>query len=188
MKYLFFLLTLLSAETLAAQGRFTKQLVLQKNGEGKVVLIQDAEIDEIVNTPKRSNTQKAKDKSPSSPSNKEKSNKENAPAERPAHDAGEGTTPSPTHRIRAIGYRIQVFTGSNSHQDKLKAQAIGEKCKKAFPMLSAYARFISPRWICRVGDFRTREDALEYAEKIRAARIADEVHVVRCEVLLRSRE
>ena len=66
----------------------------------------------------------------------------------------------------------------------MKAYAIGETCQKKFPMLSVYPRFINPRWVCRVGDFRTHEDAQEYAKKIRASGISREVRIVRCEVLL----
>ena len=43
---------------------------------------------------------------------------------------------------------------------------------------------ISPRWICRVGDFKTHEEAEQYAAKIRAAHLSNEVRIVRCEVLL----
>lgn len=185
MRLLTLLLFVFATFSVQAQITFTEKLKEHKSGEGKVIVIQDAEIERAVNTnkpipPKEQKKTETKRKNETPAGQKEP---------RPDKlDTAETYTPGATRRVRAMGYRIQVFTGSNSHQDKLKAQAISEKCKKAFPMLSAYPRFISPRWICRVGDFKTREDAQEYANKIRAARIATEVHIVRCEVTLRVRE
>ena len=57
------------------------------------------------------------------------------------------------------GYRVQVFAGGNSRNDKIKAQNAGNAVKQAFPSQPVYVHFYSPRWICRVGNFRTYEEA-----------------------------
>ena len=57
------------------------------------------------------------------------------------------------------GYRVQVFAGGNSRDDKIKAQNAGNAVKQAFPSQPVYVHFYSPRWICRVGNFRTYEEA-----------------------------
>lgn len=57
------------------------------------------------------------------------------------------------------GYRVQVFAGGNSRADKIKAQNAGNAVKQAFPNQPVYVHFYSPRWICRVGNFRSYEEA-----------------------------
>lgn len=57
------------------------------------------------------------------------------------------------------GYRVQVFAGGNSRNDKIKAQQAGNSVKAAFPSQPIYVHFYSPRWICRMGNYRTYEEA-----------------------------
>ncbi len=57
------------------------------------------------------------------------------------------------------GYRVQVFAGGNSRNDKIKAQEAGNKVKAAFPDQPVYVHFYSPRWICRIGNYRTYQEA-----------------------------
>lgn len=57
------------------------------------------------------------------------------------------------------GYRVQVFAGGNSRDDKIKAQNAGNAVKMAFPSQPIYVHFYSPRWICRMGNYRTYEEA-----------------------------
>ena len=57
------------------------------------------------------------------------------------------------------GYRVQVFAGGNSRNDKIKAQQAGNAVKAAFPSQPVYVHFYSPRWICRMGNYRTYEEA-----------------------------
>lgn len=184
--------------TAYAQSGFMDHIRRSSEKSGKVVVNQDAEIDRVVNnttapektadsaSSRKSSASSSKDKDASSSrqtdqqGNEARSDKnvEKSDAEETAHTRGA------RQRYKAMGYRIQIFTGSNSHQDKQKAQEIGNKCQKQFPMLSVYAHFVSPRWICRVGDFRSHEDAEAYARKIRESRISTEVRIVRCQVLL----
>ena len=57
------------------------------------------------------------------------------------------------------GYRVQAFAGGNKRTDRQKAQNIGDAIKLKFPEQPIYVHFYSPRWICRVGNFRTYEEA-----------------------------
>lgn len=175
------LLACLAIASAGAQSSYTEHLTRKVPGKGTVVILQDAEIADIIN-----NRQKIASRpqgSTGTPAGGTKAG--GSSAGRPDGEEELRPTYSPKHqRVRAIGYRIQIFTGSNSHADKVKAYKIGEKCHKAFPMLSVYPRYYNPRWTCRVGDFKTREEASAYAQKIRAARISGEVRIVKCEVLL----
>ena len=101
--------------------------------------------------------------------------RENTPIHRDTHEsaqrpeqrkqeAGEQETePAPVDMRKKVmrrsykvnGYRVQVFAGGNSRADKIKAQNAGNSVKQAFPSQPVYVHFYSPRWICRVGNFRT---------------------------------
>lgn len=65
----------------------------------------------------------------------------------------------PRRSYKVNGYRVQVFAGGNSRNDKLKAQKAGNEIKAVFPEQPVYVHFYSPRWICRLGNFRTYEEA-----------------------------
>lgn len=65
------------------------------------------------------------------------------------------------------GYRVQVFAGGNSRADKIKAQEIGSRIKMAFPDQPVYVHFYSPRWTCRIGNYRSAGEAQSILQKIR---------------------
>ena len=153
---------------------YTRHLRQQKAGAGTVTVTQDAEIEALVNNEA---TKKKEEKKPLAGEKQEKPHHRQAPEQR-------FNLSGNRQRYKAKGYRIQVFTGGNSRADRQAARRMEQKCKKAFPELSAYVHFVSPRWICRVGDFRTREDANKYLHMIRKAQISNEARVVSCTVLL----
>ena len=65
------------------------------------------------------------------------------------------------------GYRVQAFAGGNQRKDKQKAEQVGNDIKQHFPDEPVYTHFYSPRWICRVGNYRTYEEAHEMLVNIR---------------------
>ena len=73
----------------------------------------------------------------------------------------------PRRSYKVNGYRVQVFAGGNSRNDKIKAQEAGNKVKMAYPELPVYVHFYSPRWICRVGNFRSYEEANIVLKRVR---------------------
>ena len=65
------------------------------------------------------------------------------------------------------GYRVQAFSGGNSRADRQKAENIGAAIKAHFPEEPVYVHFYSPRWICRVGNYRSYEEADRVLQQIK---------------------
>lgn len=86
-------------------------------------------------------------------------------------------------RRRIQGYRIQVYTGGNNRKSKQEALQMKDRVQKAFPELSVYIHFQAPRWICRVGDFISREEARPYLKELRKQRIAPEANIIASPIL-----
>lgn len=63
------------------------------------------------------------------------------------------------HATKVTGYRVQAFAGGNTRADKQRAQQIGDAIKMRYPDQPVYVHFYSPRWICRVGNFRSYAEA-----------------------------
>ena len=174
-----------------AQTPFTQHVRTQRAGEGKVRIIQDSIIEKVVNQPMTGKTAKPgkttgkTDKTTTKPKDDTATHPDNAAAK---HDNTEHENADNNETNKHVGsaktttmtaYRIQIFSGSNSHQDKQKAYDLAAKCKEKFPELSVYTKFVSPRWVCRVGDFKNLADAQNYASKIRAAHFTREVRIVK---------
>lgn len=69
---------------------------------------------------------------------------------------------------KVTGYRVQAFAGGNTRADKQKAQRAGNDIKMRFPDQPIYVHFYSPRWICRVGNYRSYEEAHRMLKAIKA--------------------
>lgn len=69
---------------------------------------------------------------------------------------------------KVTGYRVQAYAGGNSRADRQKAEQIGNAIKVKFPDQPVYVHFYSPRWICRVGNYRTQTEANAMLRKIKA--------------------
>lgn len=69
---------------------------------------------------------------------------------------------------KVTGYRVQVYAGGNSRNDRLKAEQTGNTLKMKFPEQPVYVHFYSPRWICRMGNFRNLSDARKVLIKVKA--------------------
>lgn len=81
--------------------------------------------------------------------------------------------------LKARGYRVQVYAGNNSRVARDQAAETAEKVKKEFPEMSVYTFFQPPRWLCRVGDYRSIEEADVAMRKLRATGAFKEVAIVR---------
>lgn len=89
-----------------------------------------------------------------------------------AEENGEGNVIDTSKKVmrqsyKVNGYRVQAYLGGNSRADREKAQQIGNAIKKKYPLEPIYVHFYSPRWTCRVGNYRTYEDAKEMLDKIK---------------------
>ena len=73
----------------------------------------------------------------------------------------------PRHGYKTTGYRVQAFAGGNTRRDRQKAERTGNAMRQLFPGEDVYVRFYSPRWVCRVGNYRTYEEAHQKMVEIR---------------------
>ena len=85
-------------------------------------------------------------------------------------------------RVRMNGYRVQVYAGGNSRDAKRRAYQVEGQVRSLFPDQPVYTRFVSPRWICHVGDFQTREEALELLSELRKTGRFSEAITVKCKI------
>ena len=168
-----------------AQSSFTQRLQQSKTGEGKITLTQSKAIDELVNGPAVTpattpaapkNTQKQTEKKENNTATNTNQDKESKPkvqpvvVERPDTvnlDAPEEIQKKIMKGTKMAGYRVQVFAGGNSRSDRIKAERIGSEIKGLFPGEPVYVHFYSPRWICRMGNYRTYEEAHEVLERVK---------------------
>jgi len=163
-----------------AQSTFTQRLQKSNSGEGKITVTQDRSIDELVNgktvvpvqaAPKnQSETTSKKQPETTTATPRQENNARDEKDERLAgtQETEETTTAAPdtidTRKkimkgYKVNGFRVQVFAGGNSRNDRLKAERIGNEIKTLFPAEPIYVHFYSPRWICRMGNYRTYEEA-----------------------------
>ena len=81
--------------------------------------------------------------------------------------------------LKSRGYRVQVYAGNNSRVARQEANDMAELIKTEFPELPVYAFFQPPRWLCRVGDYRSIEEADASMRRLRATGKFKEVSIVR---------
>ena len=70
-------------------------------------------------------------------------------------------------KIKAKGYRIQVFAGNNTRASKERANEADRYIRANYPDLSVHTEFRNPRWLCTVGDFLYYEEAYDVMRKLR---------------------
>ena len=70
-------------------------------------------------------------------------------------------------KIKAKGYRIQVFAGNNTRASKERANEVDRYIRAKYPDLPVHTEFKNPRWLCTVGDFLYYEEAYETLRKLR---------------------
>ncbi|MDD5896286.1 MAG: SPOR domain-containing protein [Prevotellaceae bacterium] len=178
MKVIAALLTLLCVASTSSAQTFTERLQRNVAGKGKVTVVHSAAIDKLVNGNQPDATPtKPKPVTPADTDKKATTHNEAKKTHTEAtktHTVATKTDDSkddfdiPTVDMRkkvmarsykVNGYRVQAFAGGNSRTDRQKAQNIGDAIKMQFPEQPVYVHFYSPRWICRVGNYRTYEEA-----------------------------
>ena len=101
----------------------------------------------------------------------------------PQGNAVVSTSPDGKQRVlKTSGYRVQVYAGNNTRNAKMQAQEKADKVRELFPELTVYATFAPPRWLCRVGDFRSMEEADATMRKLRASGEFKEASIVRDQI------
>ncbi len=166
----------------SAQTTFTQRLQEEKKGEGKITVTQDKAIEDLVNGPQTtvSTQQQKTTTTPQTTTRKEDDKKATATTEQ-QHKPDSGSTQRPTVAekeqrsdsttiddgrkkvmrggYKINGYRVQVYAGGNSREARIKAERTGREMNALFPGVPVYVHFYSPRWICRMGNYRTIEEA-----------------------------
>ena len=168
-----------------AQSTFTERLQKSNKGEGKISVTQDRSIDALVNGSSavtkqpENNKPEQKDKvtTPKDKAdNKDKAESKDKEKVAPKDNESQAIVVAPdtadVHKkvmkgMKINGYRVQVFAGGNSRNDRLKAERTGESIKVSFPGEPVYVHFYSPRWICRMGNYRTYEEAHEVLQRVK---------------------
>ena len=86
--------------------------------------------------------------------------------------------------LKARGFRVQVYAGNNSRLARNEASAVSEKVKENFPEMPVYTFFQPPRWLCRVGDFKSIEEAHVAMRQLKATGVFKEVTIVREQIII----
>ena len=184
MRRIITILTLCAGIAINASAQtFTQRIQQQNNnGQGTVTIHQDDDINKLVNsevlnnkpatqqntvtTPGTKATQPTTPNTPTTPGTKPSTTKPATPNSATAEndDETEETSPDLSKKVmrggvKVNGYRVQAFAGGNSRKDRIQAEQIGNNIKSHFANVPVYVHFYSPRWICRVGNYRTYEEA-----------------------------
>ena len=81
--------------------------------------------------------------------------------------------------LKARGYRVQVFAGNGSRVAREEANEVAKQLQQEFPDIPVYTYFRSPRWLCRVGDYRSVEVADAAMRLLKKTGKFKEVSIVR---------
>jgi cytoskeletal protein RodZ len=181
MRYLITILILcIGICTNADAQSFTQRIQKTTKGKATITIHQDASIDELVNNTSVNGS------SPDQTSNKTthaKTTPTTTSTTKPAtteiiantdnsNKQEDNDDPDLSKKVirnghKVMGYRVQAFAGGNSRADRQKAEQIGNSIKSQFPNEPIYVHFYSPRWICRVGNYRTYEEAHQMLTNLR---------------------
>ena len=169
MKKLITILLILCAASTASAQNFLDELQKKQQGQGTVTVTESKEISDLVNgtaalAAKKLAAEKEREKARLL-AEKEKKEKEESELEIPVIDTRKKVM---KNSYKVDGYRVQVFSGGNTRSDRMKAEQIRDKLKAAFPDQPIYTHFYSPRWICRMGNYRTFNEANSYCKKVKA--------------------
>ena len=174
---------------------FTQRIQQQKAGQGTVTIHESTEIDQLVNESKlgpvaspTSTTKPATTKptttkpSTTKPSNTTTNDPSKASSQSAQEETSEEGAAEPTKKImtggyKINGYRVQAFAGGNSRKDRQQAESVGNQIKSSYPGVPVYVHFYSPRWICRVGNYRTYEEAHQMLLSLRKMGFSEAVVV-----------
>ena len=180
MKHFIQILVLSISIPLGADAQtFTQRLQRQPAaGQGSVTVHQSDSIDQLVNTTvltvKQTPTTKPTTTTPTHPNSATSTSGSTSTTSATSNSStggdSEQTELSPKvirggHKV--AGYRVQAFAGGNSRKDRQKAEQIRNSIKSHFPNVPVYVHFYSPRWICRVGNYRTYEEAHQMLVSLR---------------------
>ena len=160
----------------AGAQTFTQRLQKQPAaGQGSVTIHQSDSIDHLVNSvvlsPTKSTTTKTVTTTHTNTTSPTTATSQaNKPATTTPQVVETPDTTSTQKMLRGqkvMGYRVQAFAGGNSRKDRQQAEQVRNNIKSHYPNVPVYVHFYSPRWICRVGNYRTYEEAHQMLVSLR---------------------
>jgi len=170
------IITLCVGCVIAANAQtFTQRLQKVVAGMGKVTVTQSAEIDDLVNGTQNDSAKKTDEKTATAQQNEKTTARFTIPRDTTSASDSADLTPGDNRKkvmrggIKVNGYRVQVFAGGNQRKDRQLAEKTGNELKTLFPSQPIYVHFYSPRWICRMGNYRTYEEAHQILLSVRKA-------------------
>jgi hypothetical protein len=145
MRYLLLLLCFFLSYTVSAQQKnIVDELQVERVGQGRVTVHQDADIAALLGV---------------------------------VYEKGQDEQEPKV--LKARGYRVQVYAGNYSRVARQEANEVADKLREEFPELPVYIFFQAPRWLCRVGDYRSIEEADAAMRRLKATGKFKEVSIVR---------
>lgn len=160
--------------------KFIDELQKKQQGKGTVTVTQSAEITELVNgkpiveKPVTVTPPKETETKPTTATETKTPEQKKELAEKKATDDSALDIPTIDTRKKVMrgaykitGYRVQVYSGGNSRADRIKAEETGSKMKTNFPDQPIYVHFYSPRWICRMGNYKTYGEAQDILRQVK---------------------
>ncbi|MBQ1178477.1 MAG: SPOR domain-containing protein [Bacteroidaceae bacterium] len=81
-------------------------------------------------------------------------------------------------KIQTVGYRIQIYAGGNTRYAKEEAQKAAQYIREKYPEIPVYTEFVAPRWVCRVGDYKTIEEADQAMRILKQSRHFKEIAIL----------
>lgn len=149
----------------AGAQTFTQRLQQKAAGEGRVTVTHSQAIDDLVNGTQAARKDSVKPTS-QTPVDARTVQKPTTAVRDTSYnrDTIDPTSVEPRKKVmrgghKVWGYRVQVYAGGNQRKDRQKAERTGSEIKALMPDIPVYVHFYSPRWICRIGNFRTYEEA-----------------------------
>ena len=154
---------------------FTSHISAKEDGKATVTVFQSKEIETLVNSRPATADNKKQNEAPGR-NRSVRNDGDNAPRQNDGQEHRQQTDVDnstnnmdiPTVDMRKkmmrnsykmTGYRVQAYAGRNSKADRMNAEKVGNAIKMKYPDQPVYVHFYSPRWICRVGNYRSYEEA-----------------------------
>ena len=164
------LVAIIGSLTSARAQNFMQHIRKTEAGKGTVTVTQSEEIDRLVNgkvqTPAADAKTQTKTNHPTTSADARKPHKDAHHSPSANHNENEEETPAVDMSKKVMrngykinGYRVQAYAGGNTRQDRIAAERVRNAIKMKFPNQPVYVHFYSPRWICRVGNYRNYEEA-----------------------------
>lgn len=177
MKRILFLTLIMVCALNASAQTYLEHLQTREAGKGTVTVHESSDIDKLVNG---TCPMVVEIKKTTAPVAKKPEKKETAGESRETAKKNPVTTTDEMNisdvdtskkvmrnAYKVQGYRVQVYAGGNSRKDKQKAEQISNEIKSLFPGQPVYCHFYSPRWICRMGNYRTYEEAQQILSSVK---------------------